>query len=313
MKKLFTVILSLAIMLAAFSSCGGNPSVFTENSGELRIVTTIFPIYDWVKNITGSENVIYLNEKGVDLHSFEPTANDIIALSAADVFIYIGGESDEWVENAVTAAKNPELTAISLLELTDTLDEEIIEGMDAHDEEEESEPDEHIWLSLKKAQECVTGIADILSAKDTANADKYKANAEEYNKKLLDLDRQYEAVVSGAKRNTLLFADRFPFRYMTEDYGISYFAAFPGCSAESEASFETMAFLIEKTRELSLPYIIILDGSDGKLASAVSDETRAGILTLNSCQSVTKTDIKDGATYCSIMEENLKLITEALG
>lgn len=311
MKKLFTVILSLIIMLAAFSSCGGGPSVFTENSDELRIVTTIFPIYDWVKNITDSENVIYLNEKGVDLHSFEPTANDIIALSAADVFIYIGGESDEWVENAVTAAKNPGLTTISLLEFTDTLDEEIIEGMDAQ-EEEETESDEHIWLSLKKAQECVTGIAGILSEKDAPNADKYKANADNYNKKLANIDRQYESVVSGAKRDTLLFADRFPFRYMTEDYGISYFAAFPGCSAESEASFETLAFLIEKTRELSLPYIIILDGSDGKLAETVSDETGAGILILNSCQSVTKTDIKDGATYCSIMEENLKLITEAL-
>lgn len=309
MKKLFTVILSAVIMLSAFSSCAVNQPVF-ENDDELRIVTTIFPIYDWVKNITGSENVIYLNEKGVDLHSFEPTANDIIALSEADVFICIGGESDEWVENAIEASKNPEITVISLIELTDTLDEEITPGMDAH--EEEQAPDEHIWLSLKKARECVTGIAGILSEKDSTNAEKYMANADNYNKKLLELDRQYEAAVSGAKRNTLLFADRFPFRYMTEDYGIKYFAAFPGCSAESEASFETMAFLIEKTRELSLPCIIIIDGSDGKLATAISEETGTNVLTLNSCQSVTKDDIADGTTYYSIMEENLKIITEAL-
>ena len=310
MKKVFIGILSLIIAIIMLSSCEKIP-VNADNDPGLKIVTTIFPIYDWVKNITGDANAVsYLDESGIDLHSFEPTAKDILALSGADMFVYIGGASDEWAENAVKASQNPSLITVSLIEKTGALEEETVEGMEKDDDD--GELDEHIWLSLKKAQKAVNAITEALCEADTANADKYRANADHYIEKLSQLDSRYTSAVSGAKRNTLLFADRFPFRYMTEDYGLEYFAAFPGCSAESEASFETMAFLIEKTKELSLPDIIVIDTSDGRIASAVSEDTGAGILTLNSCQSVTKSDIENGMTYLSAMEENLRILTEAL-
>lgn len=321
MKKVRQILLIFAALLLALScltACnadGAQKESTTDNAdgSSLKIVTTIFPIYDWVKNITGSDTVVYLDENGIDLHSFEPTAQDILSLADADVFIYIGGESDKWVENAVKTANNPSLTTVALLDSAVTLEEETVEGMEAHKEDEdEAVADEHIWLSLKQAQRCVTAIADTLMQKDPANASLYEANAAAYNEKLASLDSRYAEAVLNAKRQTLLFADRFPFRYLTEDYSLTYYAAFPGCSAESEASFETLAFLIDKTKELSLPYILVLEGSDGKIAKTIAADSGSGILTLNSCQSVTADDVKKGTTYLSVMESNLQLLTEAL-
>lgn len=320
MKKIRQILLiftAFLLTLSCLSACNADRTQKESATGgadgsSLKIVTTIFPLYDWVKNITGSDTVVYLDENGIDLHSFEPTAQDILSLADADVFIYIGGESDKWVENAVKTANNPSLTTIALLECAVTLEEETVEGMETHEEEDEAVADEHIWLSLKQAQHCVTAIADTLMQKDPANASLYKANAEAYNEKLASLDSRYAEMVQNAKRQTLLFADRFPFRYLTEDYNLTYYAAFPGCSAESEASFETLAFLIDKTKELALPYILVLEGSDGKIAKTVAADTGADILTLNSCQSVTTDDVRNGMTYLSVMENNLQLLTEAL-
>lgn len=301
------------LVATVFSACDKTETNI--NNGKTTVVTTIFPVYDWTKNVAGENcNVIYLDESGTDMHSFEPTAKDILTLSDADVFIHIGGVSDEWVESAVEASKNPGLITLSLINITGVLEEEIIDGME-HDHEHDhdiTQYDEHIWLSLKKAQKAVSAIADTLAKADSANAEQYKANAESYNAELNALDGKYTDCVSTAKRKTLLFADRFPFRYLTEDYGIEYFAAFPGCSAESEASFDTMTFLIEKTRELSLPCILTIENSDSKIADAISNETGTKILSLNSCQSVTKDDIDGGITYLSAMENNLQIITEAL-
>ena len=316
-KQILLLLTALLLTLSCLTACNADrtqkePATGGADGSSLKIVTTIFPIYDWVKNITGSDTVVYLDENGIDLHSFEPTAQDILSLADADVFIYIGGESDKWVENAVKTANNPSLTTIALLDAVVTLEEETVEGMETHEEEDEAVADEHIWLSLKQAQHCVTAIADTLMQKDPANASHYKANAEAYNEKLASLDSQYAEAVQNAKRQTLLFADRFPFRYLTEDYNLTYYAAFPGCSAESEASFETLAFLIDKTKELSLPYILVLEGSDGKIAKTVATDTGADILTLNSCQSVTADDVRNGMTYLSVMESNLQLFTEAL-
>lgn len=314
--------LSVIIVLTLFSSCtetpAGNESTTGENDSKngLTIVTTIFPIYDWVRNITGSsENVIYFDENGIDLHSFEPTANNIITLSEADVFICIGGTSDEWVDNAVKSAANQDLKVIKLMEITGVLEEETVEGMETHHEHEKTditEYDEHVWLSLRKAQKAVDSIADALCEIDNQNSQLYRTNAKNYIVRLNALDAEFNSAVSAAAGNTLLFADRFPFRYFVEDYGLEYYAAFPGCSAESEASFETIAFLIEKTKELRLEDIIVLEGSDRKIASTVSSETGARIVMLNSCQSVTKKQAADGVTYLSVMESNLTVITEAL-
>ncbi|MBO5933917.1 MAG: zinc ABC transporter substrate-binding protein [Clostridia bacterium] len=314
MKKFFIFILSLALIVTVFSSCQ-QPETTQEKDG-ITVVTTIFPVYDWTCNVAGDNcNVIYLDESGTDMHSFEPTAKDILTLAQADVFIHIGGVSDEWVEGAIESANNPELITLSLMDVTGVLEEEIIDGMehDDDDDHDTAEYDEHIWLSLRKAKVAVSAIAETLSKADNANKDKYTANAENYNAKLTSLDGKFSDCVNNAKQKTLLFADRFPFRYFTEDYSLEYFAAFPGCSAESEASFETMTFLIEKTKELSLPCILIIENSDSRIAQTISNETGAEILSLNSCQSVTKNDIDNGMTYLSAMEKNLQTITEALG
>lgn len=300
------------LVVTVFSACSKTETNI--DSSKTTVVTTIFPVYDWTKNVAGENcNVIYLDESGTDMHSFEPTAKDILTLADADVFIHIGGVSDEWVESAVEAAKNPELITLPLIDVTGVFEEEIIDGMEHDHNNDATKYDEHIWLSLKKAQKAVSAIADTLAKADSVNAEQYRANAENYNAKLNELDGRYADCVSTAKRKTLLFADRFPFRYLTEDYGIEYFAAFPGCSAESEASFDTMTFLIEKTRELSLPCILTIENSDSKIAGTISNETGTKILSLNSCQSVTKDDIDGGITYLSAMENNLQIITEALG
>lgn len=316
LKKFFICILALCFISVSFTSCTDSALQNEKNDGSLSIVTTIFPIYDWVKNIAGeASEVIYLDGSGIDMHSFEPTAKDIITLSDADIFICIGGESDEWVDGAVSSSENNDLVVIKLMDITGGLKEEIVEGMqeDEHTHEADvSELDEHIWLSLKNAQTCVSAIAENLGELDAENKELYLSNADNYNSKLADLDKRYSQAVASAEKNTLIFADRFPFRYLTQDYSIEYFAAFSGCSAESEASFETITFLIEKTNELGIEYLIILENSDGKLADTIADETEAKILTLNSCQSVTSTEIENGKTYLSVMEENLSVLTEAL-
>ncbi|MBR3868359.1 MAG: zinc ABC transporter substrate-binding protein [Clostridia bacterium] len=311
MKKIFIFILSIVLIVTVFSSCKAPET--TPDNGKTTVITTIFPVYDWTRNVAGDNcNVIYLDESGTDMHSFEPTAKDILTIADADVFIHIGGVSDEWVDGAIESAKNPDLITLSLINVTGVLEEEITPGMEHDHDHDVTKYDEHIWLSLRKAQSAVSAIADTLAKADDANKEKYKANAESYNAKLSALDGKYSDCVNNAKRKTLLFADRFPFRYLTEDYGIEYFAAFPGCSAESEASFDTMTFLIEKTKELSLPCILTIENSNSKIAGTISNETGAKILSLNSCQSVTKDDIDGGITYFSAMENNLQIITEAL-
>ncbi len=316
MKKLFICILSVILLAASLTACSDNTSDNKNDYDGLSVVTTIFPVYDWVKNITGStQGLVYLDKSGIDMHSFEPTANDILTIADADIFICIGGVSDEWVDATVESSANKDIRVIKLMDITGGLITETVDGMqedEHHHDADISEYDEHIWLSLKNAQTAVSSIAKTLAEIDTQNSKLYLQNAESYNKKLAELDGKYKNAVANAEKDTLLFADRFPFRYLTEDYGIKYYAAFPGCSAESEASFETITFLIEKTKELSLEYIIILESSDGKLANTVSSETGAEILVLNSCQSVTSEDIETGKTYLSVMEDNLAILTEAL-
>lgn len=314
MKKLISLFLSFIIVFS-FAACADNTADIPEDDGKLTVVTTVFPVYDWTRNVTGDIcNVIYLDKSGADMHSFEPTASDIVLLAEADVFIHIGGVSDKWVDSAVESAKNDSLEVLSLMTVTGVLEEETVEGMQIHDHSEMNteEYDEHIWLSLKKAQTAVNAICETLCKADSENAETYRSNAAAYTDKLSELDGRYTSLMSSAKRNTILVADRFPFRYLTEDYGIEYFVAFPGCSAESEASFETMTFLIEKTKELSLPCILVIEKSDGKLADTISRETGVKVLTLGSCQSVTQADADKGLTYLSVMENNLTTLTEAL-
>jgi len=273
MKKFISIILVLLVL----TGCSGN----NQDNVKIKVVATIFPQYDWVREIAGDSDNIELTlllNKGVDLHSYQPSANDILAVSSCDIFIYVGGESDEWVADVLARAKNKDMTVINLLDvLKESLhEEETVEGMQGEEEdgEENAEYDEHIWLSLKNAQLACGAIKDALSQKDSENKAIYEANCNSYVEKLQSLDKQYEDAVAGAKRKTVLFCDRFPFRYLTDDYGIKYYAAFVGCSAESEASFETITFLANKVDELGLSSVIALEGTEHKIAQTVISATK---------------------------------------
>ena len=313
MKKIISIFICAVLCMAVLCSCGNGNG--TSHDG-LKIVCTAFPQYDYVTNILGtSDGVTLLLDNGADLHSYEPTATDIIEIASADLFIYIGGISDSWVDGTLKSANSESLKAVALMDMVETYDVDYIAGMEKehnHSHEGEHEKDEHIWLSLRNSAEITRNLCDIICEIDSANADKYKANAENYINSLNTLDTEYKSVIESSKRNVLLFADRFPFRYLTEDYSLEYHAAFSGCSSESEASFQTMAFLIDKTKELALPVVIITEGSDGSIAEMICGETGAKTLILDSCQSVSSADIEKGTTYLGIMKNNLEILREAL-
>lgn len=296
----------LASLLCIFSACGEK----AENSTKLFVVCTTFPQYDFAKNIAGDKAEIMLLDSTTDIHSFEPTASDIITISNANLFIFNGGVSDAWVEKALESAGNEKLAVLSLMGTVKAFDEEAVEGMET--DEEEAEPDEHIWLSLKNAKVMTEAICNCLCALDPSGADVFKKNTADYVRRLDELDKKYAEAVSSAKRKTVLFADRFPFRYLVEDYGIEYYAAFSGCSSETAASFETVAFLIEKTKELALPVILITESSDGSIAETVCSQAGSKYLVLDSCQSVHMEQIENGADYIGIMAKNLEVLKTAL-
>ena len=331
MKKYISILLAAVMAVCCLSACGQNNSKTNtqakdNNDKQVKVVTTIFPEYDWVKEIAGDEvskmDLTILLDNGVDLHSYQPTADDIMKISDCDLFIYVGGESDAWVEDALKEAVNKDMKVINLLDVlgNSVKEEEVVEGMEAEEEEEdgaEEEPeyDEHVWLSLRNAKVLCGAIADDLAEIDTENADTYQDNEKAYADKLDELDKKYQETVDSASQKTLLFGDRFPFRYMVDDYGLSYYAAFVGCSAETEASFETITFLAGKTDELGLKNIMTIEKSDQKIAKTIIENTKEknqGILTLDSMQSTTSDDVKKGATYFSIMESNLSVLQEAL-
>lgn len=332
MKKYISILLAAVMAVCCLSACGQNNSKTNtqakdNNDKQVKVVTTIFPEYDWVKEIAGDEvsnmDLTMLLDNGVDLHSYQPTADDIMKISDCDLFIYVGGESDAWVEDALKEAVNKDMKVINLLDVlgNSVKEEEVVEGMEAEEEEEEDEAeeepeyDEHVWLSLRNAKVLCKAIADDLAEIDTENADTYQDNEKAYADKLDELDKKYQETVDSASQKTLLFGDRFPFRYMVDDYGLSYYAAFVGCSAETEASFETITFLAGKTDELGLKNIMTIEKSDQKIAKTIIENTKEknqGILTLDSMQSTTSDDVKKGATYFSIMENNLNVLQEAL-
>lgn len=322
MKKILALLLALWIPAAVLSGCA--PQDDSAASNKLNIVTTIFPAYDWVREILGDETdraeITMLLDSGVDLHSYQPTVDDIVKISDCDLFLYVGGESDGWVDDALKNAPNKERKVIRLLDvLGDSAKaEETAEGMqeEEHDHEEEAEYDEHIWLSLKNAQVLVAAISEALQETDPARKDAYAANAAAYAEKLSALDGEYRAAVDSGKYKTLLFGDRFPFRYLADDYGLDYYAAFPGCSAETEASFETVSFLAGKMDALGLPCVLTIEGTQHKIAETIVQNTaqkNQQVLTMDSMQAVTANDAASGVSYLSIMEKNLSVLKKALG
>lgn len=322
MKKILALLLALWIPAAVLSGCA--PQDDSAASNKLNIVTTIFPAYDWVREILGDETdraeMTTLLDSGVDLHSYQPTVDDIVKISDCDLFLYVGGESDGWVEDALKNAPNKDRQVIRLLDvLGDSAKaEETVAGMqeEEHDHEEEAEYDEHIWLSLKNAQVLVAAISEALQETAPARKDTYAANAAAYVEKLSALDGEYRAAVDSGKYKTLLFGDRFPFRYLADDYGLDYYAAFPGCSAETEASFETVSFLAGKMDALGLPCVLTIEGTQHKIAETIVQNTaqkNQQVLTMDSMQAVTANDAASGVSYLSIMEKNLSVLKKALG
>ena len=341
MRKKFRILaalMALCLGAAILSGCAGSASSAPgassgSTSGEeksLRVVATIFPVYDWARQVVGDlpgVELVWLQDTGVDLHSYQPSAADLLNLSSCDLFLYVGGESDSWVDGALEEAVNPDLQALNLLEaLGDKArPETLTEGMQAeedhdghdhdHDHEEEETADEHIWLSLRNASLLTGALADALGRLDPDNADAYAANAAAYQAQLAGLDAEYQAAVEGASASALLFGDRFPFRYLADDYGLEVYAAFPGCSAETEASFETVAFLAGKVDQLGLPAVLTIEGSDQRVAQTIIQNTaakNAALLRLDSMQGTTARDAADGASYLSIMESNLAVLKTAL-
>lgn len=329
-KNLIGLMAATVFMMGAFAGCGANSAESASSAASkdgISVVTTIFPEYDWVKEIAGDATgveVTNLLDSGADLHNYQPTAEDIKTIATCDLFIYVGGESDEWAEDAIKTSVNPNQKAINLMDvLKDSIkEEEVVEGMQAEEEEEVEaegeeavEYDEHVWLSLKNAAVCVDAIKEAMSEIDTANANTYAANADAYITEIKNLDNEYRDMVDAASTKTVLFGDRFPFRYMVDDYGLDYFAAFVGCSAETEASFETIKFLAEKVDELNLKTVLTIENSDNKIADTIISNTTAKdakILAMDSMQSSTSADYENGVTYLSIMKNNLKVLTEAL-
>ena len=336
-KNLILAVLCICVMLVGCGSKGevapaeANDSTQETAADEgktISVVTTIFPEYDWVRQIVGSNDnveITMLLDNGVDLHSYQPTADDIMKIASCDLFIYVGGESDEWVEDALAESTNPDMKVINLLEtLGDKVqEEEVVEGLEAEEEEEDGEEgeeeeveyDEHVWLSLKNAEILVDEIANQLAAIDADSADTYKTNAGNYVSELTALDEKYATAVSEGNTDTILFGDRFPFRYLVDDYGLNYYAAFVGCSAETEASFETITFLAGKVDELGLSTVFTIENSDQKIAETIisnSNSKDAQILTMDSMQTTTSADVENGVTYLGVMESNLKALSEGL-
>ena len=390
MKRFLSILFVFSLLLMLVSGCNqpvapeplpeptpeAQPTTQPEPSPEptpevisLSIVSTIFPQYDWVRQILGdkADNMdltLVINNR-IDLHNFQPSVSDIVNISTSDLFIYVGGESDGWVEDALKQSVNPNMVVINLLELLgDSVKfEEIIEGMDHdhcddddcddethdhshshdscsadshddcdddthdhdhdhsdHDDHDDhvhhhGEIDEHVWLSLRNAVIFCNAITDALSTLDPDNAEVYRANMIAYLEILAALDTEYRTVVDAASVATLLFADRFPFRYLVDDYGLRYYAAFPGCSAETEASFSTIIFLAGKVDELELRNVMVTESADDSIARTIISNTETGnqqILVLDSMQSANSTDWQNGITFLSIMESNLDVLRQAL-
>lgn len=333
MKKIIAAATALLVAAGMFTGCGASEKP-TAQGDKLKIVTTIFPEYDWTREILGDQSerteVTMLLDNGVDLHSYQPTADDLIKIAECDLFIYVGGESDGWVESALASTSNPDRAVINLIDtLGDSVKlEEVVEGMQetehdheededhAHDaDEQEAETDEHVWLSLRNAQAVCQKIAEKLGEIDPEHEQAYTQNALAYIDQLAALDAKYQAAVDAANNKTLVFGDRFPFRYLTEDYGLNYYAAFVGCSAETEASFETIRFLAEKTDALGLSHVLTIENLKHKIAETVvanTSDKNQQVLSMDSMQSVTSKDVAAGATYLSIMEHNLDVLTQAL-
>ena len=303
-------------MLFYVTACKKDKNAVTRNyDGKINVTTTIFPPYDFVREISGDKvNINMLLPPGSESHSFEPSPRDIITIQNSDIFIYVGGESDKWIDRILQSMDTGGMKILAMIEAVEAVEEEIVEGMEDDDDEEDDDViyDEHVWTFPFNAVLIVEAITELLCEADPVNANFFKGNASAYIEELERLDSAFAAAVSGAKRNTIVFADRFPFRYFADAYGLTYYAAFPGCSTETEPSAATVAFLINKIREEKIPVVFHIELSNERMANTISEETGAKKLLLHSCHNITKRDFDSGAGYLEIMKGNVKNLREAL-
>jgi zinc transport system substrate-binding protein len=313
LKRTILILITFAAILYGVSGCKQNKKAVTRNAnGKISITATIFPLYDFVRQIAGDRvNLSMLLPPGAESHSFEPSPKDIITIQNSDIFIYAGGESDAWVDRILESMNTDKMRILTMIDTVGAVEEEIVEGMEEEDEEEIAY-DEHVWTSPKNAILIVNAITELLCETDYANAAFYRQNAQTYTEQLEELDKQFQSVVNGAKRKTIVFADRFPFRYFADAYGLSYFAAFPGCSTETEPSAATVAFLINKIKAEKIPVIFHIELSNERMADTISDETGAKKLLLHACHNITKRDFDAGLGYLDFMRRNVENLREAL-
>lgn len=321
MKKFLAVIITSLILVATLCACGNKENSVSKaqsgSDGKISVVTTIFPPYDFARQIGGDNvDLTMLLKPGTESHNYDPTPQDIIKIQNCDLFIYVGGESDEWVRDILESNDSKPKKIISLMDCVDTLQEEIVEGMekdkDKDNDGHEIEYDEHVWTSPKNAIIISKKISLALTELDKDNAKVYEKNTTEYSKKLSLLDSKFQNIVDNAKRKTIIFGDRFPMRYFADEYGLKYYAAFPGCSSETEPSAATVSFLIDKVKAEKIPVVFSIEFSNGKVADTICEDTRAKKLTFHSCHNVTQEQFDSGVTYIDLMNQNAENIKEAL-
>jgi len=314
MKRLLIFPAWVLIFSLAILSGGCLRTRSSRANGKINVISVIFPSYDFVRAIAGDKvNLAMLLPPGSESHSYEPTPQDIIAIKNSNLFIYPGGENSKWVERILDSISNlsESMIILNMIDIVDAVEEEIVEGMEG-EEEEEPAFDEHVWTSPRNAKTIAAAIADALCELDSANADYFKQNAAAYSAQLEELGSSFKAVVDGAKRKTIIFGDRFPFRYLADAYGLDYFAAFPGCSTDTEPSAATVAFLINKVKSEKLPVIFHIELSNEKIADTISEATGAKKLLLHSCHNLTKNDFEKGITYLDVQKANVVNLKEAL-
>lgn len=316
MKNKIWISMIVITMVMTLFGCEKKETETLENSDEkLSVITTLFPYYDFVKQIAGDKvNVSMIVPAGMDTHSFEPTPADMITIQKADVFIYNGGDMESWVSQVLDASENKEQVTDVMMDHVKIVVEETVEGMELEEEGEEGEVeyDEHIWTSPVNAQKIVAEICTVLSKADPENANVYQKNTDAYIVQLKDLDKEFKDVINNSDRKTIIFGDKFPLRYFAEEYGLTYYAAFPGCSTETEPSPDTVAFLIDKAKEEKVPVIYYLELSSQKIADTICEGAGAKKLLFHSCHNVSKDDFNSGVTYLELMKQNVRNLKEGL-
>lgn len=325
MKRIFSGLLACLILMCSLSACGNEtqPSAAsaspTENAKRLSIVCTNFPEYDFVRQIVGDKaDVTMLLKPGAESHTFEPTPKDIITIQNSDLFLYVGGDSDEWVNGILDSMDQSKMHIFKLMDCVDLVQEELVAGMQPEAEEkdaqaeEKPEMDEHVWTSPANAIKIAKKLSETICTLDGADKEAFQKNTTAYLAALQKLDDEFRDVVDHAKRKEIIVGDRFPLRYFCEEFGLRYYAAFPGCSTNTEADASTVAFLIDKVKQDQIPVVFHIELSNAQMCNSICEATGAKSELLNAVHNVSDSDFKAGITYIDLMEHNVEVLKEAL-